>query len=110
MDIDEALSLHGVPANMEEWADFKRQVSGSLWLDVVLLQQPNPDHFLFMCDPIHGVRFEMRRVDVIQVLPTDKTIEHLGESFRVVKLFVKHDALIKKLSYHYAVSPTSPRF
>jgi hypothetical protein len=96
------IEAHTNNYDADEILAFKHRVRDCVWFDGAILKHQDPGKIFFAPEPNYGVRFELHKSDVVELLPNGTSAAHLGETFTLVKLFLPKNALVTRISHHFA--------
>ncbi|PAQ06733.1 hypothetical protein CIT26_24445 [Mesorhizobium temperatum] len=88
---------------MPSWLSKNETQKGSVWIEGALFAHPDPKRLYFMSEASGpGVRFELYQTDIVDVADSAMPIKFLDQEFPGVRIQLKLDAVVTRLSGHIA--------
>jgi hypothetical protein len=88
--------------DVQSWTSQLKSLKGCTAIDGVLFNHPDDAKVYFVSEAsaAFGVRFELDRADVVDVMARPDPIVVLGRSLKSVRILVKLDAVVTRIGLH----------
>lgn len=87
----------------QDWLARKRKETGCIWVECALLEHEDKTKVYLAPEPDRwSIIFEVDRAELVNVLPTGKVMKYLGNSFSIVRVFIKEETTLIQLRTTFA--------
>lgn len=89
--------------DLSSWLKKSEGSKGTVALNGALFAHSDPSHLYFMSNASGaGVRFDLHRSDIVDMADSDQNVVFGEQSFKGVRMTLKLDAVVVRLSVHLA--------
>ena len=97
-----------IKANTTDWSLTKHLADvdkrkDCVWVEGALLPHESKELVYFAPAPgVFPILYELRESDFEDALPTDRVVKHSGQTYKIVRLYLRNDLILRQISWTVA--------